>query len=630
MSTGVGCTLLVQGVPVAGNTPTDPFTVPFVLEDLAVAWGREDTMSQPKPDTCTFQVLDPVGHGFGSTYRVGHQVDVLARGDTYPDPSQDTFSNPGFESATVTWTTTGATATRTTTRVASGSNALAVKPTTAGTAAVVVLAPAPFQPAGTNPDAWDAIPTTRVGQTWAATVALWVPVGAIATVRAALFHGPYAADGVAAGGARTVVGTSTWQTITAEHTVQVDDRWVGIHITLDPTGPAWDDVPPTWTWNALGPTWTWDDQGTLYVDDAQVRSPAAGTGRSVLVFSGRVTDLSTTWAEGAEGPTLDVTAAGFTADLDNRTIGDDPWAVESVDARAHRIVALSGLDIDLDVDDTVADTLVSYRDVDAAGATKLLEELAVSVDGVLWPAVHLSLGAYLRLEDPALRLALLQLALVGGVIVVVQGDPDTGLDLSACLIDRDPVTWVQDVADVVTRVAVGWLEQGLDDDGQPKTTARTEQVVDDALETVHGTRRVAVSTQLQDGLDAADVAQRILARSDPAGWRASGLVVDDDAVIAGTQGVAFLLDLLDGTSRIGAPIVLGDLPAWSPAGASSGVYLEGGAYRFVGGRWVLDLAVSAATGLGGSAAWDDLDPTWSWDQWDPDLTWNDLRGVAAP
>jgi hypothetical protein len=45
---------------------------------------------------------------------------------------------------------------------------------------------------------------------------------------------------------------------------------------------------------------------------------------------------------------------------------------------------------------------------------------------------------------------------------------------------------------------------------------------------------------------------------------------------------------------------------------------------------VLDLTVSAATGLGQSAAWDELDPAWIWDDWSPEITWNDLRGVAAP
>jgi hypothetical protein len=215
-------------------------------------------------------------------------------------------------------------------------------------------------------------------------------------------------------------------------------------------------------------------------------------------------------------------------------------------------------------------------------------------------------------------------------IIVIPTDPDSGFDLSACQILRDPVTWTQTVADVVTRVAVGWLVQGVDDEGLPTTTDATVQVVDAELETSYGTRRVQVSTQLQAEDDARDVAGRILGRTSATDWRADGLTLDDDEIPAGEVGVALLLDMLDGTSRIGAPVVLGDLPPWSPAGASAGVYLEGGTYRFVSGRWVLDLTVSAATGLGQSAAWDELDPAWIWDDWSPEITWNDLRGVAAP
>ena len=73
----------------------------------------------------------------------------------------------------------------------------------------------------------------------------------------------------------------------------------------------------------------------------------------------------------------------------------------------------------------------------------------------------------------------------------------------------------------MTRVAVGWLVQGVDDDGLPTTTEATEQVIDAPLEVEYGTRRVQVSTQLQDADDARDVADRILARTSVTDWRAT-------------------------------------------------------------------------------------------------------------
>lgn len=633
MSTGVSCTVLIDGERAADGSPGDDLSGPVILDDLAIAWGRSDTMSQPEADTCSFAVMDQLGgETFLDRYTTGRRVDVIARGLTNPAPGDATFVNPGFESTLVTWQATNGTAARSSARVHGGASSLRLTPTVAGQAATLLLAPGELQPAGTNPDAWDEIPTTTTpGELWRVTLSVWLPASSAVAVRPALFSGPYASAGVPTGDAwHSYGGVGGWTTIDVEIAVGIADRWVGLQLVFDPTGPSWAEVPPLLTWDTVDPTFAWDEYGVAYVDDAQVLSPDTGSSRGVLVFSGRITDTSASWDDSTSSPVAKVTAVGFTADLQNRLVGDEPWPVEDVELRAHRILDLAGLPISIDIDPALDDTLLSYRDVDRQGATGLLQQVATSVDGVLWHAVHQSIGAYLRLEDPASRAALLQLALDGGLIVIVQGgDPADSIDLSACLVLRDPVTWVRDVSDVVTRVSVSWLVQGVDDGGLPTTSEASELVVDAELEARYGTRNASISTQLQAAADAQAVAQRVMARSAPESWRASGLTIDDDDVDPTLDGIELLLLLLDGTSRIGAAIVLGELPSWTPAGASVGVYLEGGSYRFVGGRWVLDLTVSASTGLGESAAWDELDPAWTWDQWSPEITWDDLRGVAA-
>lgn len=1008
MTTGITCTVYVDGVRAADGSPGDNLLDPIILENLAVQWGRSDTMSQPNPDTCSFDVMDQLGgQAFMEAYRVGRRIDVVASGEGFADPSDETFLNPDFESESVTWQATGGTATRQNRRAHTGLYALALTPDTGGTSARVLLAPAPFSAPGTEPDAWDAIPTTSIGQTWGASIDLWLPTGASATVRGVSFTGPYANTASVGTVPHGLTGDGAWHTIAWDETVATDGRWVGLQVELWPTGPAWDDMPPTLTWDGVDPTWAWDDMGSVFIDAVSVLTPPTGTVRQVEVFVGRITDMSAQWDEGLGCPVVSVTALGFTADLDNRTVGDEPWPVETVDVRTNRILDVAGLPITIDIDTSIDDMLLSWRDVDAQGATGLLQSIATSVDGVLWPAVHRTLGAYLRLEDPSMRASLLRLeqldgppaevlhtneatnpdaeaygalstvrtnalnnpsmetaitgwqvagastlarvntdawsgtwclqvtttgsgqgasfqvsqtaaatvvstayvaayvkapagttitirgeeytppsttvrtstaafvatgawqrvalahtgvavgnvvrpgiilsaagvmlidaviveyngapdwpyfdgstpaagdfvnswsstahastslqrapaatgvgawsggngrrwssvsehtrgsrsfavqralpaqtgfiwstpgtvlagqwvtirarvkaavgvaylvsartsgggsagntnyvgtgawqdvyataasatdgALIGAqlvvntngatvyvdevavlvegsaytgpyfdgrtpstdvvafawtgaadassstwstvqthTIVIVQSDPDTGFNLSACVVLRDPVTWVQDVSDVVTRVAVGWKVQGTDDEGNPTTSDATEQVVDADMEVLYGTRRVQVSTELQSATDAANVASRVLARTSDTDWRAEGITIDDDDVETGNAGTTLVLDMLDGTSRIGAPVVLGDLPVWTPAGSVAGVYLEGGTYRFIGGRWVLDLVLSSAAGLGQSAQWDQLDPAWTWDDWDPGITWNDLRGVAAP
>jgi hypothetical protein len=628
MSTGVSCTVYVDGVRAADGSPGEAPDAPAILENLSVAWGRSDTMSQPAPDVCTFSVSDPVGgNAFTGIYRTGSRIDVTARGGSTARPSAPTFIDGGFETGAVSWAAIGGSAARTQRRASSGAYSLQGSP--GGNPMTILLGPGAFQPAGTNPSAWDALPTTEPGQVWRFSVSLWLPVGAVAAVRPELYSGPYSASGVAFGSPVTLVGNGAWQSITGEAIPGVADRWLGMAIALNPIGSTWDGMPSTLTWNGLDPSLTWDDMGSMFIDDAQVFTPATEATRGVLVFSGRITDMSASWDDTAGGPVVEVTAGGFTADLENRRVGDQPWAVESVAARAQRILNLAGLPITIDIDSSVSAILLSWRDVDSQGATGLLQEIATSVDGVLWPAVHQTIGAYLKLEDPSLRAALLQLATnANGTIIITQSNPDEGFDLSACVIFRDPVTWVQDVSDVTTRASVQWKVQGVDNEGLPTTSDATELVVNPSRESLYGTRGVSVSTQLQAAVDAQNVAQRILSRATPSGWRASGLAIDDDDVTSEPAGISLMLDLLDGTSRIGAPIVIGDLPVWSPSGAEVGVYLEGGTYRYIGGRWVLELIVSVATGLGVSASWDALDPSWTWNQWDPGITWNDLRGVA--
>jgi hypothetical protein len=91
------------------------------------------------------------------------------------------------------------------------------------------------------------------------------------------------------------------------------------------------------------------------------------------------------------------------------------------------------------------------------------------------------------------------------------------------------------------------------------------------------------------------------------------------------------MTILDATTRIGLPILLTDVPAWSPAPTRADVplYLEGAKLTNHDGAWTLELLTSSAAAQGAAAiTWDDVPPAWAWDQFDPTITWNDLRGVG--
>ncbi len=67
------------------------------------------------------------------------------------------------------------------------------------------------------------------------------------------------------------------------------------------------------------------------------------------------------------------------------------------------------------------------------------------------------------------------------------------------------------------------------------------------------------------------------------------------------------------------------------------MYVEGGTFTYEGTkhsgpgpRWVLTMNASSAKGIGTSAAWNELDPSWSWAQMDPGISWADMVGVSGP
>jgi hypothetical protein len=626
VSTGVTCEVLLDGARLQDGSPGDDLADPVGLSGLSVIWGRATTIDQPDPSTCSLKILDrPGGGSFIGLVATGTRVTVNAAGVVYPDPTTSTFLDPGFETSAPA-VPTAATAVASTRRAHTGARSLQLLPTDPARRWSVILPPAQLEPAtGGDPAAWDAIPTTSSGQTWRVGASIFAPPGALVQLRPVLFSAPTLGAARVIEAPVGVTGNGAWQSPSRSFVPDVNGAWVGVQVTAYPTGPRWGDLPPALTWADLDPAWTWQDYAATYLDDVQVLAPSAGTTRAVRVFDGRVTDVAVAWDDSVNGPVVEVTAVDFTADLDNRDIGDEPWAVEPMAARFNRILGLAGLPITSVIDATVGGLLMSWQDIDEQPAAGLLRDLAASVDATMWPAVHPTTGAYLRVEDASTRepLHTLDEGDDGIVRIVTAG----GRVLSGCDVLRDPVSWAQSVSDVSTRAVVSWQEQTLDDEGHPAPTERTLSVIDVDAEAQLGTRRISLSTLLQSPVDAVAIAERLLGRTSSSDWRARSLTVDDVLLDGDEPSKALLLDLLDGTRRIGLPLRVEDLPYWAPVEALT-VYVEGGSLEFVAGRWVVAATLSRAAGQGTSITWGQLDPTWTWADLDPAITWGDLMGVG--
>lgn len=642
--TGVSVRVLVDDLQLDDGClpwtdPEYPNRMPYGLsadDGLKIQWGRSDTVSQPSPSTCTFRVIDEQHALYYQNFRIGADVRILADASITGGASLPAFTDPDFETE-LRAVTKNATATRDTRRVETGTWAAVLKPVNAAAAYSFQLPPGPLQPAGSNPNAWDNLPHLSPGETWHLATRLWVPLGVSVTVRALIYAGPYADDAQLGDVVGTATGSNDWVTLEADVSPGVQLGWLGVQV--EATGSrAWRDLPDAQTWASLPDDFQWRDLTDVYVDRVTILAPEGGTTVTQLVFGGRITDMQSAWD--GDQPALDVTATDFLGDLGNRFVGSEPWLLEPLQTRMLRVLQLAqvpGEDpITADIATTVANTPLSWEDVDHRAASGLLQDMANSVDGVLWSATHVVTGPYVKLEDPAQRPSLYQLALQGGVIVIAPTDPATlpesqrPLDVSACDVLRDPVEFVIDVSDIATRATVTWLEQTLNDKGQPQPTERTVAVIDTAGDIAYGTRNISLQTLLTASATATTVAQRLLVRNQGV-WRMQGLVVSDlDFRIPDSQAAIILLTLLDGVRRGGMAIRVTDLPDWSPLGNVAPAYVEGGTYSYVGGGWELALTVSRGTGLGSNALWDQIPPTWTWDQWKPTITWDDLRGVAAP
>lgn len=619
--------------------PSYPDRLPEGLtadDGLSITWGRSDTVSQPSPSTATFTVLDSTETQYAQSFNIGSTVEILADATITGGATVPAFTDPDFETE-LRAVTFNATATRDDRHVETGTVAAVMKPINQSSPYRMQLPPGTLQAPGTNPNAWDNLPHLSPGETWHMQARVWVPPNLQVTARLLVYSGPYAADVTVGQVIGSTFGVGDWVTLEADVSPGVQLGWLGVQIEAQ-GGSTWQDYADTITWASLPTDFEWRDMSDVYVDRVTILAPPGGTRVTQLVFGGRITDMEASWD--SDAPSLSITATDFLGDLGNRYVGDEPWLAEPLAVRLQRVLELAQVpgepSITADIATTFAPVVLTYEDVDHRAASGLLADMANSVDGVLWSATHLVSGPYVRLEDPAQRPALYQLGKPDFWIEILPIDPSTlpeslrPLDISACDVLRDPVQWVLDVSDIATRATVTWVEQTVDEEGQPDPTERTLAHIDPAAEAQFGTRNISVQTMLTTAPEAQTVAERLLARN--AGeWRLSGLAVADrDFQVPDQVAVNILLSLLDGVRRGGMAIRVVDLPLWSPLGASVPAYVEGGTYTFTEGGWQLELTVSRGTGLGRNAQWDQLDPTWTWDDWNPGITWDDLRGVAAP
>lgn len=623
---GLSCEVYVDGNRLADTAADYHASVPTALTGLSVNWGRSTVVDQPDASGCSFTVADIGGDAdFLGLLHVGHIVDVYAAGAISSGTAPvDVTVDGSFETSSAAQRVyvTGGTAATDTTQPATGNRAIRITPANAATVAVP---PGPFSG---SPTAWNTIPKVNPGEHWTITLQLVLGPGCTGTIAPALYATPAAGPPVQVGPAQAVTPSPTaqYQPVSVAWTIPAGATgWVGLQLAITGT-QRWLDATGTWAAQTL----TWRQLGTAVLDDLHVWAPPQAT-RRVEVFAGRITDLAATPV--TDGVQVAVTCQDRYADLANDYIGDQPWLVETIANRVKRITTLAATSFSVDVAAWPGGRQVTWIDIDSQPVAGLLADLATSADAVLWPVFAANRGFYLWMEDTAQRQALAVLVVnpgTGLVVIADIGRPSGAVLVSACDVGADNVTWQQDVSDVLSIVDLTWQEQTVDDEGKPDPTERHITLVDQDAQAQFGLRRLGYSTQLVSPDDGNTVASRLMARSRALGWRVSGITWDTNLPPDGFDDThrASALTVLDGTKRVGLPVVLDELPAWTPSGDTVSTYLEGGTYTYTDGRWTLDLTLSPAGLTGQSIQWAQVDPSYRWRDFDPSIAWFDLYGVG--
>lgn len=644
------CEAWVAGERLADTADAYLASTPTVLAGLSVTWGRDTSLDQPQTSSCTLTVAD---EGDDTDYlrllHVGDTLDIYASGriHTGGDPVEVAVDG-SFETTAPARrvAAAGAEVEADTSHIITGTRNLAA--TLSGKKATLTIPPAPFGPTDLASE-WPTVPTASLGEIWALSLSVTLGWWQRAVVSGAMFRNPADRAPHQAGPTVTVGpgDAATAEVAALDWTVTAADGlgWPGVTISVTDqswhdtgnrwTGQTgtWTDVDPDLTWTDTANAWavqpgTWAEWGTVWFDDLHVIAPATAQ-RRVLVFTGRITDLDVAWNDGAQ---CAITASDWTVELSNDEISDTPWPEETINARVDRVAAAASSTFTVDPDTAPGALQVGWRDVDAQPVMTLLTELAVTADAVLWPAFSSTRGFWLWMEDPAERGALGTLFIDEDLdlVEITLARPSTAVSLAACDFTADGVHWRRDTSDVITRVSVTWQEQTVDDDGNPAPTDRRILISHPDRLARYGQRSLDWSTQLSHEADAFDVANRLLARTDELDWHADGLQWDTTVPVEFSDAHrAVLLDLLDGTLRIGLPLIVNDMPGWAPSGPTLAAYLEGGQYSYEGGRWRLAVNVSPSPQLGASVLWFDLDPAWRWSDFDPQMTWQQLWGLTT-
>lgn len=348
------------------------------------------------------------------------------------------------------------------------------------------------------------------------------------------------------------------------------------------------------------------DGGTSFHDvvrfNSEVRVSAPGPSYgSVAVFLGTVTDLEVT-RDDAGDTLVKVTAIDYTARMSAISMGDQPWPQQSSQARWQAINAAIPPGVEVGIPNTVPNVTMAPMDVDNQSIAQVVEDFAWGLGRIPWPITTYASGslsilaAGYKFTDGGLPTSATQ------DTRATRREPTYGLTaisrtvcIDACDVDLDGTEFSANPDDVRQPIRVTYGGSG---------TEGTYNI-DNVGAVVDQSRRFDVISGVAAGSSPQVVAGQWLRQMADwddyfdAPWRVGALRLDPDSVTGIDNFDQAMEYLLDYSRRIDRPVLLQQLPTWTPwRDAADHTHepnvvgrLQGGTYTFTDGRWVLDIIV---------------------------------------
>lgn len=574
----ISAVVQVNGRPLASTAARYPHEK-TALEGLTVRWGRASRLSQPSPSTATVKVAlkDPAADL--AALHIGAELTIIAEYETTSTGSEVIIKNDTSRASHV--------------------------PPSPGAPVMHQVAPGAFS---TNPAAWDWLPRIEYGSIIQGRVDVTMPPGSTLHVYALYWSAPW--NEAMEVGEKVLTSTmSGRQSFTFKPDTKHAGKWVSLRMVVDPVGSTFAQTRTTWSAHPV----TWDSLRTVWMSNLYYTRPDGAT-HTATVFNGRITDAPLEFDDAAQRPVVTLTAVDFTAELANRRVGDEPWQSESIAARFNRILRAARVSHLRAILPAVAYTrTLAAVDIDSRPALELLTNAAKAAGCILWAAAHDTIGSYIRLENPLERHPLYRLDVPAQGAARLEAASNAATRIDARELDLERLIVEQDSTDLASSVAVRWKD--LDSNG--RRVERTEKAEAPARAASHGYRSISISTDLNNVEHAQALARDTLDRAAPGSWTIPAATWRPKTTPAST-----VIKLLDATHRLGRPLVLDGVDDWVPGAPAIPVYLDGGAYTYIGGAWVLALNLTRASAPGASVQWSSLPASLTWQRLP--LTWLDL------